>query len=166
MGADSASRFSQMGVDLSSQHSQMGSGSTSQHLPMADSSWQTLPMETDSTRLPSRLGADSAKRSSLMILLNLPSRMELPLASQSQVLEGILGRLVHLAPSTSSQPVASPWQPPLSSVAISVLASLLGGQLQLASPLLLNHQLFVKTHVLENPLMVALELILMDSRLI
>jgi hypothetical protein len=155
-----------MGVDLSSQHSQMGSGSTSQHLPMADSSWQTLPMETDSTRLPSQMGADSAKRSSQMISVNLPSRMELPLASQSQVLEGILGRLVHLALSTSSQPVASPWQPPLSSVAISVLASLLGGQLQLASPLLLNHQLFVKTHVLENPLMVALELILMDSRLI
>jgi hypothetical protein len=101
-----------------------------------------------------------------MISVNLPSQMELPLASHHQVLEGILGRLVQLALSTSSQPVASPWQPPLSSVAISVLASLLGGQLQLASPLLLNHQLFVKTHVLENPLMVALALILMDSRLI
>jgi hypothetical protein len=104
-----------------------------------------------------------------MISVNLPSRMELPLASQSQVLEGILGRLVHLALSTSSQPVASPWQPPLSSVAISVLASLLGGQLQPASPLLLN-QLIVKRHVLENLWVVALVMamasVLMDSRLI
>jgi hypothetical protein len=104
-----------------------------------------------------------------MILLNLPSQMEPPLANQPQVSEGILGRLVHLALSTSSQPVVSPQQSRLSSVAISVLASLLGGQLQPASPLLLN-QLIVKSHALENPwvvaLVMAMALVLMDSRLI
>ncbi len=126
-------------------------------------------METDSTKLPSRVGVDSAKRSSQMILLSLPSQMELPSANQPQVSEGILGRLVNPVPSTSLQLVASPWQPPLSSVAISVLASLLGGQLQPASPLLLN-QLIVKRHVLENLWVVALVMamasVLMDSRLI